>query len=427
MPESKHFFEGYSRSKDMLATLADKITSATIERPWTIKSGGYITSTNNTFNGHPHICLSRELKNGDIMNVLFIDTYNTATNNIYGAIQVYYYAYDGCDVANDKFMFNCRNNHDLQYHSSQVADIDATPQFGWYWMWIDEEGIAMTVFGNVGAAGTATAAYRFAYLGTAFPARENFKESFCWLSNSATESAGQVAGSIFDSVAADYVYPNTAPINWANHSFKSMPKWFADNTSTSNPSALLGGDTFMVSKPELMQSTDTDGGGSSWSHTRPHELSHTHWYGNGQFLFCLPGSVLYRGDIITIDSENADYIFQTVDSNGLGYNYLIKRMESASELLATNEGSQIALTWRNPQKCFGVKIVKKAGEMPTNHTDGTVVFNQTTDTGLLAGQPQNTIDSNMTAGLFFYRAFAYSSNEVYSVPVTSAACEITIE
>ena len=425
MPESKNFFEGYSRSKDMLATIANKFTTATIENPWTLKSSGYIVSTNSTFNGKPHICLSKEVQNGDKVNLLFIDKYNTATNNIYGDIAVYSFWHDGCDVANDKYMYIAPFNVSMQYHSTQVADTDGTPQFGWYWMWVDNDGVAMTVFGNVGAAGTAAANYNFAYFGNAFPYHEKFKETFSWYATRCSGSPNR-GGIVWDSSMRDFIYPEAAPHDWTFHGTRVLPVLFtASNNAASNPNSLLV-NTFIASRPALTQASDQVIN-SSWGYTQVSELIQTHWFGNGQFLFCQPGTSLYRGDIVSIESEGCDYIFQAIGGSPEFYdNLLIKRMESVTNLLASGSIGNVTLNWKNPNKCYGVKIVKKAGSMPTSHNDGTAVFNENTDSGLSSGQNQTVTDSNAVAGQYFYRAFAYDSNGTYSVPVQSATCEITL-
>ena len=88
MPISKNFFEGYSRSKDMLTTIAEKLVSATMENPWSIKSSGYITSTIAQFNGKQHVCMRKDF-NGNIINVLFVENWNTSTNNIYNIRDIF--------------------------------------------------------------------------------------------------------------------------------------------------------------------------------------------------------------------------------------------------------------------------------------------------------------------------------------------------
>lgn len=421
MPESKHFFEGYSRSKDTLMTIADKITSATIERPWTLKSSGYIASTDASFNTRPHICLRREMKNGDVVNVLFVDHNNTATNNIFGNISVYCYWYDGCDITNDKFMYQSPFTFSLQYHTSLVADSDGSPQFSWHWIWVDNEGIAMTVFGNVGTAGTATAGYGMGYIGTALPYHKNFKETFCFYGTHATNFP---SGIIWDSSMQDFVVPHNAPYNWMGLANRVMPLIFTQNNQYSNPSPLLS-NTFIASRPALAQSTDTDRSGSWGGAGQTYELVQTHWFGNGQFLFCQPGATLYRGDIVAIESEKCDFIFQTTGTE-VSRNILIKRMESVTNLVGTGAANNVSLEWKNPEKCYGVKIVRKLDILPTNYNDGVEIFNKTLDSGLLAGQAQAITDTSASAGHYFYRAFAYSSNNVVSVPVQSAACEITL-
>lgn len=416
MPESKHFFEGYSRSKNMLATLADKITSATIERPWTLKSSGYITSTNSAFNTRPHVCLRREMHNGDILNVLFVDAYNTNTNNIFGNIAVYFFWNDGCDVANDRYMYLSDSNAALTYHANQVADSDATPQFGWHWIWVDEDGICMSVFGNVGAAGTATADYKTIYFGIAKAHHEKFKDSFCWF------DADTSYGALWDASMKDFMYPDTAPHTWTGNEIRVVALDILEsNTATSNPSVWKN--KFAVSRPILSQGTDQH---TSSPYTWIRERLQTHWFGNGQFFYCLPGSTLYRGDIIVIESEGCDFIYQSLGATEYHRNLLIKRMESVTNLVVAGTSNNVALNWRNPKKCYGVKILRKLDVVPANSNDGSVVFDLNINTGLLAGTEQSFTDTNAATGTYYYRAFAYSSNGVYSVPVSSASNSIVL-
>lgn len=430
MPESKNFFEGYSRSKDMLTTMASKLTSATMAHPWTLKSSGRITSTTPNFNGKHHVCLKKDF-GGNIINVLFVDTYNTETNNVYGAVSVYLFANDGCNVAEDVYIdgiyrstsVNCPLN--LSFHSNQVADTEATPQFAWFWIWADNEETVISLFGNQGAAGTASPLFRAIYLGRALPAREEFKSTF------AAYELYDNKGYLFDSLLWDYKAPEEAPYDWRNQIQSAAHSCIdiisaSGYSANSNPNVFTG--KYIASRPQLSQGGEWESYSGKW-----YDKVITHTLGSNSLLFCMPGNTLYRGDIVVIDEEKCDYIFQSLRVNMTSeasepwQSLLIKRMESVSDLAVTNNAGSVELGWMAPETCYGIKIVRKIDSEPQSHTDGVEVFNQTLDTGLLSGQAQVAVDSSAVAGNhYFYRAFAYSSNGVYSVPVASATADITM-
>ena len=86
--------------------------------------------------------------------------------------------------------------------------------------------------------------------------------------------------------------------------------------------------------------------------------------------------------------------------------------------VATPENLGATLTWSAPSKdedssFVGVRIVRKAGSIPTGINDGTVVYEGTaltyTDTGLIAGTT------------YYYRAFAYNAKKKYQTSLCTAS------
>ena len=414
MPASKHFFEGYCRSKDVLQTISQKLVSATLTTPWEIKSSGLVPATVSVtaYRNKQHVCMSRELPDGNKVNLFFYESWKTTTNEIWGnPIMVPFYK-NGCDVNNNVFVNKPDVAFNLYYHSSQIADTDANPQFAWYWMQIDENELIINIFGNQGAAGTATPAYGAIFAGMGTAKSNSFKDSFiCY---DITNNSGR----IWDSSIMDYIKPDYAPATWSDSITSAN---CVNNISTINPDPITS--KFIVTRPSFAQGTV--GGSLEYSFIETHVL------GRGQLLFCQSGTgsvatKLLRGDIVTIDSEACDYVHQNLNGTVFHQNILIKRMESVTGLTAVNNYGQIRLGWQNPKKCFGVKILRKLDSMPINQADGDVVFNQNTDNGLLIDTLQAVTDSTAVSGNYYYRAFAYDSQEIYSVPVNSASANVTI-
>lgn len=423
MPASKHFFEGYCRAKDMLNTLATKISEATITRPWTIKSTGRIIATNQLhaeraeYHNKYHVCLRRELENGDIINLLLVDEWNTPTNNVWGYIKISVCDYDSCVASEGRFSHTLIQRWQaMQYYTNQVADTEASPQLAWYWIWVDNDSVIVNVFGNAGGAGTATPTRGVMYFGKAVALLDEFRDTI------ALNTPGKC--NLRSSRMIDYVIPTSAPGTWATtqDSEDFCGDMIGANFNTSsNP---LASGELSVRIPKIIQSQIYD-----W--TQAAEKILTHALGTGQYLVCPPGSVnLLRSDILTVDELNADYI-NTAGSlsgwNRISDLALIKRMESAHTLSVIGTVGNVTVTWNNPSLCHGVKIMRKVGTAPNDHADGDEIFNLNSDNGLLLGSQQVYVDSTCEAGNhYYYRAFAYDSTPIYSVPVTSAQADIQL-
>jgi len=417
MPASKHFFEGYCRAKDMLHTLATKITQATITRPWTIKSEGRIINTNaqhpqrNEYHDKYHVCLKKELENGDIINFFMIDHWNTVSNNIWGFIRASVCDYDSCVASEGRFSHTLVDRwRDFQYYANQLADTEAAPQHAWYWMWVDDDCIVLNVFGNSGGAGTATPTRGILFFGKAKSINQKFEDTLAIGVMARTNLQG--------SKIADFVNPASAPHDWSSEPFSDTCQ---DIIKMNNP---LSNGKLSVRLPKITQTQHFQSG------TRGEQVA-THTFGSGQMLVMPIGtSGLLRSDIITVDELKADYI----NTQGTATQFsqiadlaLIKRMESAHTLSLALNGNNVNITWHNPKLCHGVKIVKKINTAPSSHTDGDEVFNLTSDTGLLIDQEQTFTDENNIAGNhYYYRAFAYDSLGTYSVPITSAQADIQL-
>lgn len=432
MPACKHFFHGYCRSKDVLTTIGQKFTEATLVSPWTVKSQGVISAVGATpgnWIGKEHLCLSRVMPSGRTMNVVFIEDWKTTSNNIWGNPSVGAFMYDGANFATGSFTNGFSGAEfngwfPFSYHGSQVADDDSFPQFAWYWMSIYEEGATIALFGNTGATGSATPIYRTLFIGDAFPSREGFRRSEILYSSTDNRAM------LWDSLMEDFLYPGSS-FNW---SMTANNKCCIDvvgvNTANSNPDS-YSQNKYVASRPKLGQAATR----RYYSYAEHGDGTYllTHTIGNGQMLFCQPSqnaNLLWRGDIITIDESGSDYVFQTngadpAAGNAYHINVLLKRMESASNLSAIATAQNVELSWKNPNLFYGVKIVRKENSAPVAHTDGDAVFNDNTDGTLVPGNISVANDSGVSGGkTYHYVAFAYDSNEVYSVPVASAKTSV---
>ena len=428
MAMSKHFFEGYSRSKDTLTTIANKMTSATIDLPWTVKSQGRIVSTSATYNDYMHVCMRKETPTGEIINLLFLDVYNkTATAENYGKVYVYMFYGDGCNVANDSYVnypapnYNRTSYTTLQYHTNSIADTEANPQFAWYWMWIDNESFHLTLFGNAGASGSATPDYNAISLTYAEPTSENYigtdvvcdydtNECFLLRSNIIEHHYEE-----FPSMKSSWV---------SRMSYTGFKDITGNNTSASNPD--LYKNKFIVTKPKITQCSAP----SSYERWNTNPL-HTHTIANGSILFCNNGNVattgLMRGDIVTIDEEGCDYVYQNLGNNYFHNNFLIKRAESAQNIVLQENSGNVDITVDVPSLCYGVKIVRKIDSMPMDINDGDIVIDENIDGTLVVGTGFSASDTAASAGnTYYYRAFAYDTNGTTSVPVSSATASIAI-
>jgi hypothetical protein len=291
----------------------------------------------------------------------------------------------------------------------------------WYWIWVDDDSVIVNVFGNAGGAGTATPTRGVVYFGKAVTLLDEFKDTLV------LNTAGYCH--LRDSRMIDYVIPNSAPNTWAttqgtNNICGDMIVIGAGANPTSDGKLL-------VRIPRIFQAQYYYNPDPNYIWYYNGERIYTHTLGSGQYLVCPPGSVnLLRSDIITVDELNADYIntagtltnwFQTADLA------LIKRMESAYALSVTGAIGNVTVMWNNPSLCYGVKIIRKVGAAPNDHLDGDEIFNLNSDNGLLLGSQQVHIDSTCQAGnRYYYRAFAYDSTPIYSVPVTSAQADIQL-
>ena len=173
MPECRHYFHGYSRSKDFLNTLKNCfLTSTCTVRPWTFKYSADERS----------FVLSHQNRRGEIDNFLFYD--NTTVADSYGKLTMRFYPLDtyhlhpgrtGGDASEG---FLARPQISLNYTTNEVADKDFLPQYVWYWLWVDDDSFALRVMGNVGGEGTATTASEWVWYG---PMKAREDENYIFL------------------------------------------------------------------------------------------------------------------------------------------------------------------------------------------------------------------------------------------------------
>lgn len=422
---SKHFFGGHSRSKDVLSTLANSICEATLVKPWTIKSQGRIPvlSQNADFNNYDHVCLRKELSNGQIINLVFYDSANNADGStMYGSLKAECFMDDGFNVIGSNQIIHGReyyhNYINLEYQTPS-DDLDSLPNFAWYWIWVDDESISMTIFGNTGVSGSATPEYKIAYFGEITPTIDKCHKTFL-------EYAGyDRVGFIYDSMLRDYNNPLKGPLNWCSYDTRNVYQkivpvtYIGSNGPNSNPLNTV----FMAKKFSIAQ-PNYEHYGSLYSYIPTHEIP------TDSLLSCLPGNStldnkLIRGDIVSIDRNNCDYIYQTVGNDSI-HNVLIKRMESAHDLTAVSDIDGITLEWTNPHLCYGVRVVRKIDSDPVDFDDGDIIFDETVDTVLNIDGVENKLDDTVTSGHeYHYKAFAYASNDVVSYPVSSAIVTIS--
>lgn len=409
----QNFIEGYSRSKDFLSTLATNMTSVDMPLPWTVKSQGMITSADGRFNNYMHLCMRKELPSGDIINLLFLDIYNRAESpDNYGNLQIWSFLNDGCDVANDIYMhypgnvYHKTNYVHFNYHGNSVADVDATPQFVWFWMWADNDSFNLTVLGNQGGAGSASSVPSGFSLNCGIPTTKDFIKTplvYDIYQNEIFLARSYINEYDYDVPSLDksWVYRNVIANGWIAN---------GNTSASSNPDSYK--QKFIVSKIKVNQNG---------------QLTHTM---DNSILSCMAGDSattgLMRGDIVTIDSEKADYVFQDLNYSWQGY-YLIKRAESCSDITLVNNANTIDVSVFIPEKCFGVKVVRKLDDEPANIDDGDIVYNDDINGALTTFATLNFNDSTVATGnTYYYKAFAYSENNIISVPVTSATSSITI-
>jgi hypothetical protein len=428
---SKNFFEGYSRSKDFLSTIAEKITSATTTEPWEIKSQGRIQNTApDPFGSNrdsPYICLRHKMFDGRIYNILIVESWNKPTpsqEKVYGVLNISVFADDGCNVESNQYA-NYPSNAEyhpsiisVYYHQNQVNDDDGLPQFAWYWIWVDDETLIISPYGNVGAAGSATSTTGYFFFGRAKPIDETkFYDTVAY-----TYNGGYTE--LYEACIEDYMTPVLAPYNWTNAYTKKVHNDMIDgNSAYSNPDPIL--QKFIATTPKVMQATQNRY--YSWSGHWDGHYVFTHLLGNNRMLFCQPGDSatngLKRGDIVSIDSIGCDFLYQYMNEGSLISNVLIKRMESATNLVLTPESGKITLAWKNPNNLYGIKIVRKTDTYAQKHNDitGTVVYDSTTAGDIIPGAISSYEDTSTVPGTtYYYTVFAYSSNGIFSCPVSSA-------
>lgn len=162
MPECRHYFHGYSRSKDFLNTLKNCfLTSTCTQRPWEMHRDAISDSK--------QFVLKHVNRRGETDNFQFQDI--TATAGAFGKFRFIFYPMEtyhihpgraGGDVSGGG---NAHTEVALNYTTNEVVDAAHLPQYVWYWLWVDDDSFALRVMGNVGGEGTATTASEWVFYG----------------------------------------------------------------------------------------------------------------------------------------------------------------------------------------------------------------------------------------------------------------------
>jgi hypothetical protein len=423
---SRHFFEGYSRSKDLLTTIANNFAAATTEKPWVIKQAlsDMGASPRAHLSNKSYVCISHEVPNGNNSDLIIVDEWHTHAdpNTPWGRFRILAAQHNGF-VPGDLGASDLVSAGDLEgnYHQNQVPDSDSLPQYAWYWMWIDDEMAVVSIFGNSGATGSATPSYMTFVWGMFHPMYQDGRYEV-------TDGFGVTTNNTFHlwkSVTYDYQYPERAPHNWVTDLYSRYIKQLRDQKSndsaTANPDSITG--DFIATMPKLAQAypTNSYGGASHWHFT--------HFVGSNQLLLCNSGDELVRGDIVTIDSEHSNYVYHKEVNTEWRYHLLVKRSESPSNLSATPAPGQIDLEWINPVRFLGIKIVRKVDSPPMSPSDGDVILGAANDAEndvMVPGEFAVFSDTTVAGTTnYHYAVFAYDSNGTHSVPIASAYAEAT--
>jgi hypothetical protein len=154
--------------------------------------------------------------------------------------------------------------------------------------------------------------------------------------------------------------------------------------------------------------------------------------GNGQVLLTHNGPKpdLLQGDIIAVEEQKSDYVYTSTSAPSPWTHVLVKRAESAYDIIASNvTNSSCRITWTNPLRLSGVKVVRKVATgnpdlfSMAQVTDGTVVHD---NNNAVAGATSYFDDSGLSSQTVYeYMVVAYDSNGVHSVPIRDAKVHVT--
>ncbi len=180
MPECRHSFHGYSRSKEFIGTLKDCFESATCtQKPWTVK----YTRTDALSGTLSELVLNHTNKYAEVDNIRFYDAYNNNSNtNTWGQLIVYLHPRDtfiitpGHPDGDTSVAMSTSPYINMYYHGDKLVDSDVLPNYVWYWLWIDDDCFSLRVMGNVGGEGTAKSASEWMYYGPAKPKEDDIYE-----------------------------------------------------------------------------------------------------------------------------------------------------------------------------------------------------------------------------------------------------------
>lgn len=115
------------------------------------------------------------------------------------------------------------------------------------------------------------------------------------------------------------------------------------------------------------------------------------------------------------------YAYDTAGGYSSGVSYGASPSLSSPSLWNLQSGNQQnTFTWyaSGTSNTAGIRIVRKAGSLPFNFSDGTVVLNQSTTPGASG----NVTDSSLQNGTtYYYAAYAWDSYGVYSAASTGSA------